>query len=70
MYYRVTVTKDGKHLFSTDAESAATVAQAVILYHELSFRFPRADGYTVQLFEITKQVLIVDPLVAKHRRVV
>lgn len=69
MHYRVTVTKDSKHLFSTDAESAPTVTQAVVLYHELSFRFPRADGYSVQLFEITKQVLVVDPLVTKHRRV-
>lgn len=70
MYYRVTVSKEGKHLFSTDAESAPTVAQAVMLYHELNFRFPRADGYAVQLFEITKQVLVVDPLVTKHKRAI
>jgi len=62
MYYRITITKNGKHHLSTDAESAPNLKDAVLLYHELSRRFPRSEGFSVMLFEITKQVLVVDPL--------
>lgn len=66
--YRVTVSKRSKPVFSTDTESTNTIDKALKVYHELSSRFTVSQGYSVMIFEVTNQVLWLDPLVAKHRR--
>lgn len=66
--YRVTVSINSKALFSTDTESTNTIHKALRVYYELSSRFTSLQGYSIMIFEVTNQVLYIDPLVAKHRR--
>lgn len=47
MYYEITVTKNGLHLFATASRSCQTLSDMKIVYRELASRFKEEDGYQI-----------------------
>lgn len=69
MHYRVTVTKNGQHYFSTDAESCPTLASALAMRRGFLTRFFPGEGFDVKVFTVATMAMLVDPDCVSPREV-
>lgn len=49
MYYQITVSKNGYHFFATAEHSIITRGQLDIVYNTLKNKFPREEGYEINV---------------------
>lgn len=55
MYYEINVSHKGSHLFATHERSLINDSQAKTVYRLLKDRFPKSEGYSVDItyYELT-----------------
>ena len=61
MHYRVTVTKNGQHYFSTDLESCPSLESALAMRRGFLNRFPSVENFNVHVFQVATTAMFVDP---------
>lgn len=49
MYYEITVSKNGYHFFATAERSIITKQKLDIVYNALKEKFPREEGYKIDV---------------------